>query len=57
MDVNQRLEMYNKTLALMKKDLPVIPLYQLKDLYGKRTRINWEARTDERILLHKASLK
>lgn len=57
MDVNQRLEMYNQAIALMNKDLPVIPLYQLKDLYGRRTRISWEARTDERILLHGASLK
>jgi peptide/nickel transport system substrate-binding protein len=52
LDASQRESLYHKALEIMYTDMPVVPLYQLKDIYGRRTNVHWNARTDERILLH-----
>jgi peptide/nickel transport system substrate-binding protein len=57
MDAEKREALYHEALALMYEDVPVVPLYQLQDLYGKRDRVHWRPRTDERILLHDAYVK
>ena len=55
MDPEKRLKLYHDALALAREDMIQVPLYQLKDIYGKRTNVNWQPRTDERILLYGAS--
>lgn len=57
MDVEKRLAIYHQALDIMYTDMPAVPLYQLKDLYGRRASVAWEARTDERILLHDAFIR
>ena len=44
-------------MRTMREDAPMVFLYALDDLYGVRKRVVWEARSDERILLHDASVR
>jgi peptide/nickel transport system substrate-binding protein len=57
MNPSQRAALYHRALRTMREDAPMVFLYALDDLYGVRKRVNWEPRSDERILLHEASIK
>jgi len=57
MSTPRREALYHQALRTMREDAPMIFLYALDDLYGVRKRVNWEPRSDERILLHEASIK
>ena len=54
MDSEKRLEQYHAALELAREDMIQIPLYQLEDIYGKRSNVHWQPRADERILLFEA---
>jgi len=49
MDGNKRQELYSKAVRLAVDDAAWVPLYQQKDLYGVNKRIEWKARSDERL--------
>jgi peptide/nickel transport system substrate-binding protein len=57
MDEKQRLAQYHRINKLWLDDQPAAPLYQQIDLYGASKRINWKARSDERIKAYDMSLK
>jgi peptide/nickel transport system substrate-binding protein len=49
MDPKKRLQIYSKVSRLFVNDAPAIPLYQQIDNYGVSRRLQWTARSDERI--------
>ena len=49
MDRAQRQEIYFKVGRLLHEDAPVLSLYQQIDNYGVNRRVEWSARSDERI--------
>ena len=49
MDPAKRAELYGKAQKILKEEAPMIFLYQLKDLYGASSRIDWNPRPDESI--------
>ncbi len=57
MNRDDRLRMYHEALELGRKDMIQVPLFQLEDIYGKRVDVQWEPRSDERILLYDAYKK
>ncbi len=57
MDEKKRLEQYHRISKLWIEDAAVAPLYQQLDLYGASKRLNWKARSDERIVAVDISLK
>jgi peptide/nickel transport system substrate-binding protein len=57
MDERQRLAQYHRINKLWIEDQPAAPLYQQIDLYGANKRINWKARSDERIKSYDMSFK
>ena len=50
-DAAQREADYQEALAIIREEAPWIFLHQQQDLYGVSTRVDWEARSDERIWL------
>ncbi len=57
MDEKKRLEIYHRINKLWIEEMPAVPLYQQMDLYGASRRLNWKARSDERIRAYDMSLK
>ncbi|HET8576044.1 MAG TPA: ABC transporter substrate-binding protein [Methylomirabilota bacterium] len=57
MDEKKRLEIYHRINRLWIEEMPAVPLYQQLDLYGANKRLNWKARSDERIKAYDMSLK
>jgi peptide/nickel transport system substrate-binding protein len=57
MDEKKRLEIYHRINKLWIEEMPAAPLYQQMDLYGASRRLNWKARSDERIRAYDMSLK
>ncbi len=57
MDEKKRLEIYHRINKLWIEEMPAVPLYQQLDLYGASKRLNWKARSDERIKAYDMSLK
>jgi peptide/nickel transport system substrate-binding protein len=57
MDEKKRLEIYHRINKLWIDEMPAVPLYQQLDLYGANRRLNWKARSDERIKAYDMSLK
>ncbi len=57
MDEKQRLALYHRINKLWIEEMPAVPLYQQLDLYGANKRLNWKARSDERIKAYDMSLK
>ena len=49
MDTAKRAELYGKAQQILKEEAPMIFLYQLKDLYGASSRVDWNPRPDESI--------
>src|SRR5467141_2112626 len=56
MDEKQRLVIYHRINKLWVDEMPAVPLYQQLDLYGASKRLNWKARSDERIKAFDMSL-
>src|SRR5216683_127056 len=56
MDEKQRLATYHRINKLWVEEMPAVPLYQQLDLYGASKRLNWKARSDERIKAFDMSL-
>jgi peptide/nickel transport system substrate-binding protein len=56
MDEKQRLATYHRINKLWIDEMPAVPLYQQLDLYGASKRLNWKARSDERIKAFDMSL-
>ncbi|HET8578303.1 MAG TPA: hypothetical protein VFO18_14485, partial [Methylomirabilota bacterium] len=57
MDEKKRLELYHRINKLWIEEAAAVPLYQQLDLYGASRRLNWKARSDERIKAYDMSLK
>jgi peptide/nickel transport system substrate-binding protein len=57
MDEKRRLEIYHRINKIFLDDVPAVSLYQQLDLYGASKRLNWKARSDERIKAYDMSLK
>ncbi len=57
MDEKKRLEIYHRINKLWIEEMPAVPLYQQMDLYGASRRLNWKARSDERIKAYDMSPK
>jgi len=57
MDENKRLALYHQISKIWIEDAAAAPLYQQLDLYGASKRLNWKARSDERIKAWDMSLK
>ncbi len=57
MDEKKRLEIYHRINKLWIEEAAAVPLYQQLDLYGANRRLNWKARSDERIKAYDMSLK
>jgi peptide/nickel transport system substrate-binding protein len=49
MDEKKRLEQYHRINRFFVEEVPATPLYQQVDLYGVAKRVNWQARSDERL--------
>jgi peptide/nickel transport system substrate-binding protein len=57
MDKKKRLKIYSQAAKVIKDDLPVAWVYQQIDIYGVNERVNWKARTDERLVAFDMSFK
>jgi peptide/nickel transport system substrate-binding protein len=57
MDEKKRRELYHRINKIWIEDAAAAPLYQQLDLYGASKRLNWKARSDERIQAWEMSLK
>jgi peptide/nickel transport system substrate-binding protein len=57
MDEKKRREIYHRINKIWIEDAAAAPLYQQLDLYGANKRLNWKARSDERIQAWDMSLK
>jgi peptide/nickel transport system substrate-binding protein len=57
MDEKKRREQYHRINKLLIEDAAAAPLYQQIDLYGANKRLNWKARSDERLKAFDMSLK
>jgi peptide/nickel transport system substrate-binding protein len=57
MDEKKRLEQWHRINKVWLEDQAAAPLYQQIDLYGASRRLNWKARSDERIKAYDMSLK
>ena len=51
MDEAERLELYRQALALMRREWPVLFLYNQVDFYGVSADLDWEPRPDDFIYL------
>ena len=49
MDQEERLKIYSEAQKLIKEDCPILPLYQMPQIYGISTRITWEPLPTETI--------
>ena len=57
MDPKKRQKIYSDAVKLIKEEVPWAWTYQQIDIYGVNERLNWKARTDERIVGFDMSLK
>jgi peptide/nickel transport system substrate-binding protein len=57
MDEKKRREQYHRINKLLIEDAAAAPLYQQIALYGANKRLNWKARSDERLKAFDMSLK
>ncbi len=57
MDEKKRLDVLHHLNKIWLADQPAVPLYQQIDLYGASRRLNWKARSDERIKVYDMSFK
>ncbi len=56
-DLDTERELVNQMLEVFYNDPPWLMLYFQPDFYGVSSRIDWQARRDEQIVVYGASLK
>lgn len=57
MDKNKRQKIYSEAAKVIKEEVPWAFTYQQMDIYGVNERVNWKARTDERLVVFDMSFK
>ena len=57
MDPKKRQKIYSDAVKLIKEEVPWAWTYQQVDIYGVNERVNWKARTDERLVVFDMSFK
>ena len=57
MDPKKRLQIYSDAAKVIKEEIPWAWSYQQVDIYGVNERVNWKARTDERLVVYDMSFK
>lgn len=57
MDPKKRQKIYSDTVKLIHEEVPWAWTYQQVDIYGVNERVNWKARTDERLVVYDMSFK
>jgi peptide/nickel transport system substrate-binding protein len=57
MDPKKRLKIYSDAAKVFKDEVPWAWVYQQVDIYGVSDRLNWKARTDERLVVFDMSFK
>jgi peptide/nickel transport system substrate-binding protein len=57
MDSKKRLKIYSDAAKIIKEEIPWAWTYQQMDIYGVNERVNWKARTDERLVVFDMSFK
>jgi len=57
MDKNKRLKIYSEASKVIKEEVPWAWTYQQMDIYGVNERVNWKARTDERLVAFDMSFR
>ncbi len=57
MDQKKRQKIYSEACKVIKDDVAWAFAYQQMDIYGVNERVNWKARTDERLVLFDMSFK
>lgn len=57
LDMNRRLELYNRAAEIAHEDAPWIYLWNQEDLYGVSNQLDWKPVSFERIWLYEASLR
>jgi peptide/nickel transport system substrate-binding protein len=57
MDPKKRQKIYSDAVKVMKEEVPWAWAYQQVDIYGVNERVNWKARTDERLVVYDMSFK
>lgn len=57
LDQKKRLNIYSEALKIIKEEVPWAWTYQQIDIYGVNERLNWKARTDERLVGFDMSFK
>lgn len=57
MDKNKRQKIYSEAAKVIKEEVPWAFTYQQVDIYGVNERLNWKARTDERLVVFDMSFK
>jgi peptide/nickel transport system substrate-binding protein len=57
MDPKKRQKIYSDAVKVMKEEVPWAWAYQQVDIYGVNERVNWKARTDERLVVFDMAFK
>ncbi|MBM4331796.1 MAG: ABC transporter substrate-binding protein [Deltaproteobacteria bacterium] len=57
MDQKKRLKIYSDAAKIIREEVPWAWTYQQVDIYGVNERLNWKARTDERLVVYDMSFK
>ena len=57
MDPKKRQKIYSDAAKLIKEEVAWAWAYQQVDIYGVNERVNWKARTDERLVVFDMSFK
>jgi peptide/nickel transport system substrate-binding protein len=57
MDPKKRQKIYSDAVKLIKEEVPWAWSYQQVDIYGVNERVNWKARTDERLVVYDMTFK
>jgi len=57
MDPKKRRKIYSDAAKVIKEEIPWAWTYQQMDIYGVNERVNWKARTDERLVAFDMSFK
>jgi peptide/nickel transport system substrate-binding protein len=57
MDQKKRQKIYSDAMKVIKEEVPWAWTYQQVDIYGVNERVNWKARTDERLVVFDMSFK
>ncbi|MCI0529113.1 MAG: hypothetical protein L0Y56_16880, partial [Nitrospira sp.] len=57
LDEVKRLELYHKAAEMVVEDAAWVFLYQQEDIYGVSNRLDWKARSDERLVMFDVKIR